>query len=79
MRRQVRVLSWFAAGCAVVASWLAGLGMWGAPEVGFTAGLPIFNWILLVVVGVPAMVIAALAEGGTVGRGAAWRIVGMVV
>lgn len=53
--------------------------MWGAPEAGFTAGLPIFNWAMLVVIGVPAMVVAAFAEGGTVDRGASWRIAGMVV
>ncbi len=72
-------MAWFVGACAVVAAWLIGITMWGTPEIGFRAGLPIFNWALIVAIGLPAMLVAALADGGTAGRRGGWRTAGIAV
>ncbi len=65
--------------CAVVGSWVVGIGLWGAPESGFGAVSPVFNWAFLVLVGAPAMAVAALADGATLGRRGGWRTAGIAV
>jgi hypothetical protein len=74
-----RAVNWLLAAGAIAVSWVAGIGLWGVPERGFSAFLPFFHWAFIVAIGVPAMAIAALADGGTVDRSRAWRITGMVI
>lgn len=47
----------------VCAAWVGGLALWGRPDALGRAGLPVFNFVVIVVLGVPAMCVSGLIRG----------------
>jgi hypothetical protein len=77
VKRPGLVTTWIIGAACVVTSWVGGVLLWGTPETGFNAYVPLFNLAFISIVGGAGMIVAALAVGLTTGSSTGWRAFGL--